>query len=242
MSNVCILAIGTVWPEPKSSAAGQHLLSLLLSLQASGATIHFASSAQADAQSCDLETLGFHTQPIALNCSSFDAYIEQLQPDVVIFDRFLIEEQFSWRVRKTCPNAITILDTEDLHSLRQLRHDIVKRAPDQDVSYPALAELHQHHHIFHHPLAVREIASILRSDVSLIISSVEHAILTHIYQVPAAQLLYCPFLLPPTSAACAAVADTRNTLPDFAKRRDFVFIGNYRHAPTWMRLCVPLQI
>jgi glycosyltransferase involved in cell wall biosynthesis len=233
MSDVRILAIGTVWPEPNSSAAGQHLLSLLTALQATGATVHFASSAQADAQSCDLEYLGFHTQAIALNCSSFDDYIAALQPDLVIFDRFLIEEQFSWRVRKSCPNAVTILDTEDLHSLRQLRHDIVKRAPEQNVSWPALAELHEQHHIFHNPLAVREVASILRCDLALIISAIEHEILQSIYHVPAAQLLYCPFLLPPTQPVQDHPAKATAQSLDFAERRDFVFIGNYRHAPNW---------
>ena len=32
-----------------------------------------------------------------------------------------MEEQFGWRVAQTCPNALTILDTEDLHFLRAIR-------------------------------------------------------------------------------------------------------------------------
>jgi hypothetical protein len=30
----------------------------------------------------------------------------------------MIEEQFGWRVAENCPNAVRILDTEDLHCLR----------------------------------------------------------------------------------------------------------------------------
>jgi hypothetical protein len=33
----------------------------------------------------------------------------------VLFDRFMMEEQFGWRVAENCPNALRILDTEDLH-------------------------------------------------------------------------------------------------------------------------------
>jgi hypothetical protein len=36
----------------------------------------------------------------------------------VLFDRFMIEEQFGWRVAENCPDALRVLDTEDLHCLR----------------------------------------------------------------------------------------------------------------------------
>ena len=39
-----------------------------------------------------------------------------------MFDRFMMEEQFGWRVDKHCPNALKILDTEDLQCLRNARH------------------------------------------------------------------------------------------------------------------------
>jgi hypothetical protein len=45
-------------------------------------------------------------------------FVKQLQPSIVLFDRFMIEEQFGWRVAENCPNAVRILDTEDLHCLR----------------------------------------------------------------------------------------------------------------------------
>ena len=42
------------------------------------------------------------------------------------FDRFLTEEQYGWRVATYSPNAIRILDTEDLHFLRKARQTAVK--------------------------------------------------------------------------------------------------------------------
>ena len=40
-----LLVIGTVWPEPKSSAAGTHLLSLINVFQRNGYECHFACPA-----------------------------------------------------------------------------------------------------------------------------------------------------------------------------------------------------
>lgn len=122
-----VLVIGYVWPEPNSSAAGSHMMSLLRLFKAQQWTVTFASPAQTTEHMQDLNAEGINTQGIALNCSSFDDFIEQLQPDVVMFDRFMMEEQFAWRVEKVCPNAMRILDTEDLQCLIQGRHQALKR-------------------------------------------------------------------------------------------------------------------
>jgi hypothetical protein len=37
----------------------------------------------------------------------------------VLFDRYVTEEQFGWRVSENCPNALKIIDTEDLHFLEK---------------------------------------------------------------------------------------------------------------------------
>ena len=54
---------------------------------------------------------------IELNNASFDVFVKELNPTIVLFDRFMMEEQFGWRVAENCPDAIRILDTEDLHCL-----------------------------------------------------------------------------------------------------------------------------
>ena len=47
-------------------------------------------------------------------------------PDVVVFDRFMAEEAFSFRVRAACPSAARVLDMQDLHALRDARQAAVK--------------------------------------------------------------------------------------------------------------------
>jgi hypothetical protein len=52
--------------------------------------------------------------------------VKELNPAVVLFDRFMMEEQFGWRVSENCPDALRLLDTEDLHCLRLARQNSFK--------------------------------------------------------------------------------------------------------------------
>ncbi|MEZ9042375.1 MULTISPECIES: glycosyltransferase [unclassified Vibrio] len=208
-----VLAIGYVWPEPNSSAAGSHMMSLLRLFKRQGWSVEFATPAQETEHMIDLSEEGITSQSIQLNCDSFDDYIEELQPDVVMFDRFMMEEQFGWRVEKVCPNAFKLLDTEDLQFLRNARHEAVKKETD-------LTKAH-----LYSDLAKREIAAILRCDLSLIISSYEMELLQSEFNIDPKLLHHLPFMV------------DLNTLPEstksFEERKHFMTIGNFRHAPNW---------
>ena len=206
-----IVIIGYVWPEPNSSAAGQNMLSIIKQCIATGHQVYFLTAATDSEHKIDLNALGVKSDAIALNCSSFNKQIASLNPDVVIFDRYMTEEQFSWRVKETCPNALRVLNTEDLHSLRQARLEAVKH--QLDARYAKLNT----------ELAQREIASILRSDITLVISQYEKELLTSHYGVPESQLRYHPL---PTDTLI-------DNTPTFEERAHFVHIGNFRHAPNW---------
>ena len=80
-----ILIIGYVWPEPNSSAAGSHMMSILRLYKQQNWQVEFATPAQATKHIIDLADEGISSQSIALNCDSFDAYITQYQPDIVMF-------------------------------------------------------------------------------------------------------------------------------------------------------------
>ena len=121
-----MLIIGLVWPEPTSSAAGWRMLQLVDLFISQGFEITFASAASKSEHSFPLASKGVMEVEIKLNDSSFDEFIKGLNPDVVLFDRFMTEEQYSWRVMQTCPHAIRILDTEDLHFVRQARQEAYK--------------------------------------------------------------------------------------------------------------------
>ena len=210
-----VLVIGYVWPEPNSSAAGSRMMQLLETFVNQQWQVDFASPAQHSDHQADLATLGINSHAIELNCDSFDRFIQDLAPQIVIFDRFMMEEQFGWRVEKNVPDALRVLNTEDLHSLRDARHQAVKQERpfrDEDL---------------HTELAVREIAAIFRSDLTLMISAVETELLQQRFHVPKRQLMTLPFML-------ASISDSSyKARLAYDQRHHFISIGNFRHAPNW---------
>ena len=202
-----VLFIGAVWPEPKSSAAGTRIIQLMSLFDTDTFDLVFASSAIRGDYSAIIE-LGTERQ-IEINSNSFDDLLKELTPSYVIFDRFMIEEQFGWRVAQTCPEAIRILDTEDLHCLRKSREDSLKMNVD-----------HRFEMILSEDVALREMASILRCDISLIISEVEMEILNKIFKIDSALLHYLPLF-----------AEKISAINTYLERRDFLFIGNFLHKP-----------
>ena len=208
-----ILVIGYVWPEPNSSAAGSHMMSILRLYKQQNWQVEFATPAQTTDHMIDLASEHISTQKIALNCDSFDDYVSEYQPDIVMFDRFMMEEQFGWRVEKNCPNAVKILDTEDLQCLRHARHQAYKAG--RELSQTDLFS----------DIAKREIAAILRCDISLIISSFEMDLLVDTFKVDARLLHHLPFMVD--------LANCPSKTKSFSERQHFMTIGNFRHAPNW---------
>lgn len=206
-----LLIIGLVWPEPKSSAAGTRMLQLIELFNEQSFEIIFASAAQIGVYSFDLKSLDIQTVQIQLNDTSFDEFIRTLNPDMVLFDRFISEEQFGWRVAENCPDAIRILDTEDLHCLRYARQKAIKNNSDFKVD-----------DILNEDTTLREIASIYRCDLTLIISDFEMEILQNIFKIDESLLFYLPMFY-----------DQKSNYLSFKERKDFVFIGNFLHQPNY---------
>jgi len=219
-TSLCVLIIGYVWPEPTSSAAGSRMQELLHLFTAQGWRCTFASAAGDSPLMMDLAAMGVERLSIRLNSRSFDDVVRTLQPDVVVFDRFVTEEQYGWRVEAAAPRALRVLDTEDLHCLRHARHAAVR-------AWRGVWE----EDLLDSEMAKREVASILRCDVTLMISEVEMEVLTSVFRVNPALLLYVPFLLPPVSTEVA-------NAPGYHERTGFVSIGNFLHAPNWDQVLV----
>lgn len=210
-----ILIIGTVWPEPNSSAAGSRMIDLIRLFLSQHWQVTFASAAQRSEFSFDLDTLGVTQIQVELNSSSFNDVVSELNPDVVVFDRFMTEEQFGWRVRKECPNALLVLDSEDLHFLRIARQEVVQSGGEPDS-----IDLRSEN-------AVREIASIYRCDLTLIISTYEMDLLAKQFGLDQRLLHYLPFEVDVITESAKAA------LPSFEERQHFMTIGNFRHPPNW---------
>lgn len=224
-----LLIIGYVWPEPRSSAASGHVMQLIRCFLEQDWQITFASPATEGEHKADLASLGIDEVRIELNNSSFDAFISELKPDVVLFDQFMMEEQFGWRVEQHCPDAVRILETSDLQSLRHSRHQLLKdhlnESPQQDDFYDLFLtdETALFASMAGTDLAQREIAALYRCDLNLMTSDVEIDLLTGQFGLPASILHWCPLMLD------AVVDDVRG----FDQRAHFLTIGNFRHAPNW---------
>ena len=210
-----ILILGTVWPEPRSSAAGSRMMQLIDVFLEQSWKVSFATAAEKSEYMLDLISIGVGTFSIELNNSSFDVFIKDLQPSIVMFDRFMTEEQYGWRVSEACPDALRILDTEDIHCLRAARQKGWKEKRELEIT-DLMSDV-----------AKREIASIYRCDISLIISVAEMQILKDIFKVNESLLHYVPFMLDPVDK------NGFSLLPAYPDRNYFLSIGNFLHEPNW---------
>ncbi|MEL1247760.1 glycosyltransferase family 4 protein [Flavobacterium helocola] len=206
-----LVIIGAVWPEPTSTAAGSRMLQLISLFQKQDYEITFLCSASKSDFSFDLSQISVKTKVIQLNDSSFDSEITALNPNVVLFDRFMIEEQYGWRVMENCPNALRVLDTEDLHFLRKAREMAFKQNREL-VFEDYISDVFK-----------REMASIYRCDLTLLISEYEMQLATETFKIDASLLFYLPFLS----------EEFQTNIPSFEERNHFVSIGNFLHEPNW---------
>jgi len=207
-----VFIIGSVWVEPNSSAAGSRMLQLIQSFLSQDWQVTFGTVSQKNPNSIDLTNYGVTEVSLALNNSSFDEYMLNLNPTIVVFDRFITEEQFGWRVAETCPNALRVLDTEDLHCLRKTRQGAIKNKIEFTNDMLLNSEI-----------AKREIAAIYRCDISLIISTFEMKLLQEVFKLDESLVYHLPFFL--------SKIKKNNSWKPFHERHHFVSIGNFLHAP-----------
>lgn len=209
-----LLIIGYIWPEPKRTAAGYRMLQLIDLFIDKGYTAVFCSAAKIKSTSDKpLSDRNIPMIPITLNSDDLDELLLKERPDIVLYDRFLVEEQFGWRVRKVVPRALQILDTEDLHFLRIARQKVVEEG--ETLASGLSGEL-----------AMREISSMLRVDMNLIISGYEMELLESKYGFEKHRIFYLPFLIKKEEVEMRKLAAVA-----FENREGFCTIGNLKHAP-----------
>jgi glycosyltransferase involved in cell wall biosynthesis len=232
-----VLFIGYIWPEPRSSAAGLRSMSLIRAFREHGFEVIFASPAKDGPPSEALRSMGIQTHAIQPNDSSFDTWVAGLNPEFVVIERFMMEEQFGWRVAEHSPESVRVLDTVDLHFLRRARQAVLEQDPPERGSL-AFADLVRVPQLASSEDALREVASIYRCDLTLLISRFEVALLTDArgpFRIPPALLSEFSFCYDPPAFPA--------TGPGTDSRRDFVVIGNFRHEPNadgvrWLRKAV----
>lgn len=167
----------------------------------------------------------------------------------VVFDRFYAEEAYSFRIREQCPNALRILDMQDVHSLRIGRQQLVKEIDQREkannnggnkhinnVAAQLIDEVMKFDPSTHawadnlpdkkaHNTFLRELASIHRSDLVLVCSSSEMKMLKQ----PSWNIQ--PWKLVPASFFQTRVEQETSTTISYEERSDFVTIGGFKHYP-----------
>ena len=196
-----LLIIAHLWPESNTTAAGEHLLALIQSFKNANYQVHLGCTADKTSLGDSFSEDDVKVHKIALNCNSFDELLLDLRPEVVLFDRFISEEQFGWRVYKNLPQCYTLLNTEDLHSLR------LSRSKGREEKWETTDTFK------------REIASFYRVDKVLIISREEINKLTALLPSISSKLIYVPLIIHRRE-----LANTINRKP-----WSFVFFGSGKH-------------
>lgn len=212
MKNKTVLIIGLRYPEPKSTAAGSRMLQIIQLIKSFGYNIHFATANPINEFSANLNDFEIPVHQLTLNTSQANDILKSINPDIVLFDRFITEEQFGWRIDECCPNALKVLDTEDLHFLREAREQALK-ATSQAENPVKVSEKTK-----------RELAAIYRCDITLMISQAEIDILTNDYNIPENLLFYLPFVYDTKSLSSLVNSG-------FSARSHFMSIGNFKHKP-----------
>jgi hypothetical protein len=152
---------------------------------------------------------GVELLPLPLNDWSGVETLKTIAPTLVLFDRFITEEQFGPLVVEAAPEALLLLETEDLHLLRRARSEAVLKSG-------STIELRSE-------TALRETASILRCDHAFVVSSYEARLLECEFGIGPDRVDWIPFSYPDVPG--------EGSESPFEERTGFQFIGNFRHAP-----------
>lgn len=171
--------------------------------------------------------------------------------DMVMFDRFFMEEQFSFQFlrKNSChhpkepPPPMMILDMQDMHSLRWgrqqlvLAHDKATQPPHGGDPFSCLANVMEYvprlmtyDNDRDDTNLVRELSSIHRCDLTLVCSPYEMDLLQQRYGVPKEKLLLASFFVNDDNDVLGGKR-ARPGAVDFAVPPQFVFCGGFKHDP-----------
>ncbi|EJK48456.1 hypothetical protein THAOC_32744 [Thalassiosira oceanica] len=241
----------TSWPQPNATAAGTRTMALLRHFAESSdgpfSSVHFgcgagmpdslAKQASDHEQTCRIKwhhikaNRGQDMKELLESIGSIRA---------VVFDRFYSEEAFSFRIREICPDALLVLDMQDIHSLRIGRQCLVDEMTahhegqgltddlvDSVMSFdPANNLSHPQERLSKRKLKandsfMRELASVHRCDMTLVCSPAEIQFMRR-WGVPEDRMTLAPFFCEPSSGT---------SMPTFDERADFVAVGGFKHPP-----------
>jgi len=214
------LIFSTVWPEPKSSAAGVRQMQWIRFFRDMGIRVTLSSPSKMKSES-DWGSLnlpeGVECLPLPMNQSSVAETLKRLNPQIVMFDRFILEEQFGHLVYEACPDALVLLETQDLHFVRRARDSVKEKFLSLDPE-----DLPRE--FYRSETALRETAAMMRVDYSYLVSSFEEDLLARDFEMGHERVQWVPFFYDEPVIASSYARG-------FEARDAFVWIGNFRHGP-----------
>ena len=212
------------WPD-LGSAAGVRTFRLIKALSVWGCRVSVASAARNPCNTVERLAARDHQATflrLSLNSMrSTRKILEQVAPDVVVFDRFYMEEAFGAHVQDLKPGVLRALDMQDCHALRLARQRVVEGGGsiiDAHNTWPQADD----------PTLVRELSAIHRSDLCLVCSPVEKHWLHKVCGVPAHKLVVAPLL---GGSRSQAPPDSDVDNMSATHRSGFVSLGTFRHPP-----------
>lgn len=279
-SSKTTLVLSNVFPDPSASAAGVRTQVLLDGL-AQTSKVHLATSAsltnehqQASGKQQVSKTN--NNEPSAESASARGVIedlarrniswswlppnrSQQIQDfsqqytsvEKIVFDRFYIEEAYSFALRECYPDAALVLDMQDMHSLRGGREKIVKDWDSKNTSgdpFQVLEAVVCHIPSIDNPQLLRELGSVHRSDLTLVCSPHELHLLESTYGVASSKLRLAPFFVP--TSQIQEINGSSSSLPkeeinwwgDPETAPSFVFCGGFKHAPNVDAVRLLLQV
>lgn len=202
-----ILIVDALMPDPARDSGSLRMFNIMQLLQDLGWRISFmADNRRANtAEMALLGRAGAHTlcKPWSPSLSSW-LRREGSTLDAVMLCRHYVAELHFDLVRRLAPKARLLFDTVDLHFLREQR---AAEHTNNTVLARQAAQTEQ-----------RELALIRTSDVTFVVSPVEHALLTA--QLPDTRI-----------ELLSNVHTVFGRGNGFAARRDLVFVGGFGHPP-----------
>ena len=202
-----ILIVDEAVPQPDRDSGSLRLFNLMKMLCAEGAHVVFLATEHVpDIHALDaLRAMGVEVWHPAVSARA-PAWFAEHGPRlaVVAACRYYLADKILPLARKHAPQARLVLDTIDLHYLREAR---AAELADSEAMRKSALRTRQ-----------RELAVIGKADLVLVVSRTERQLLAQ--DAPAAQVEVLSNLHQTSDHGLA-----------FAERRDLVFVGGFRHAP-----------
>ena len=220
-----VLVLSNLYPQPSASAAGVRTSYILdqLCQDPDWSSVHYATGAASAGHDDALqEGVMFHSVPPNRSSQIQDLLSGINDLSLVIFDRFHVEEAYSFHIYNHSPDAIRVLDMQDMHSLRQGRQAVIEKATHCASWDACLQDSVEYRPSSQDSILLRELASLHRSDFAMVCSPFEQELLANMYNIPSWKL--CP-------ASFWVSQNKKQHLLNFDERRDFCIVGGFRHPP-----------